>query len=136
MACNTTASLDKLIWTDNVEFGHWQDRLEQFCCSRTDCKYLDVKLKVFKKDDNKKFRLVEIPTMGEADFNQFTRWRDQLVIAAENFGREENLSTLLIPTTSKDMNEQFKPAHKVVDVVDRANRKICVFLLRCSVDEP
>ena len=36
----------------------------------------------------------------------------------------------------KDMEEQFKLAPKVVDVVDRANRKICVTLLRYSVDKP
>ena len=29
-----------------------------------------------------------------------------------------------------------KLAHKVVDVVDRANRKICVTLLRYNVDKP
>ena len=34
------------------------------------------------------------------------------------------------------MDEHFKLAHKVVDVVDRANRKICVTLLRYSVDKP
>ena len=37
---------------------------------------------------------------------------------------------------SKDMNEQLKLAHKVVDVVDRTNRKICVTLLRYNVDKP
>ena len=37
---------------------------------------------------------------------------------------------------SKDMDEQLKLSHKVVDVVDRANRKICVTLLRYSVDKP
>ena len=37
---------------------------------------------------------------------------------------------------SKDMDEQLKLAHKVVDVVDGANRKICVTLLRYSVDKP
>ena len=37
---------------------------------------------------------------------------------------------------SKDMDEQFNLAHKVVDVVDRANRKICVTLLRYNVDNP
>ena len=37
---------------------------------------------------------------------------------------------------SKDIDEQIKPAHKVVDVVDRANRKICVTLLRYIVDKP
>ena len=37
---------------------------------------------------------------------------------------------------SKDMNEQLKVAHQVVDVVDGANRKICVTLLRYIVDKP
>ena len=36
----------------------------------------------------------------------------------------------------KDMDEQLKLAHKVVDVVDRAKRKICVTLLRYNVEEP
>ena len=34
------------------------------------------------------------------------------------------------------MHEQLKLAHKVVDVVDRANRKICVTRLRYNVDKP
>ena len=37
---------------------------------------------------------------------------------------------------SKDMDEQLKLAQKVVDVVDRANRKIWVTLLRYIVDKP
>ena len=61
--------------------------------------------------------------MVAADSNQFMRLTNQLVIA-ENLGREENLSPVLIPTKSKDMNEQFKLAHKVFDVVERPNRKI------------
>ena len=43
---------------------------------------------------------------------------------------------MLIPTMSRDMDEHFKLAHKVVDVVDRANRKTCVTLLLFNVDEP
>ena len=73
--------------------------------------------------------------MGEVDFNQFTRLRNQLVIAAKNFAREEVLSPVLIPTLSEDKKEQLKLAHKVVDVVDRANRKIGVILLRYIVDK-
>ena len=42
----------------------------------------------------------------------------------------------MIPTLSKDMDEQLKLAHKVVDVVDRPNKKICVTLLRYNVDKP
>ena len=97
---------------------------------------MDVKLKVFKKDDNKQFRLVQSLTVGESDFNQFVRLRNQLVNAAENFAREEKLTPVLIPTMSKDMDEQLKLAHKVVDVADRTNRKICVTLLRYNVDKP
>ena len=74
--------------------------------------------------------------MGEANFNQFMRLRSQLLIAAENFAREKHLSPVLIPAISKDINEQLKLAHNLVDVVDRANRKVCVTLLRYGVDKP
>ena len=66
---------------------------------------MDVKLKVFRKDDKKEFRLVQNLTMAEADFNQFMRLRNQLVNATENFAREENLTPVLIPTKSRDMYE-------------------------------
>ena len=136
MAYNTTASLDKLTCTDYVDFGKCQDRFGRFSWSKNDSNYFDVKLKVFRKDDKKEFRLVQKLTMGEADFNQFMRLRNQLVNAAENFAREENLTPVLIPTMSRDMDEQLKLAHKVVDVVDRTNRKIRVTLLRYNVDKP
>ena len=71
--------------------------------SENDSNYLDKKLKVFKKDGNKEFRLVQNLTMGEADLNQFIRLRNQLVNAAENFAREGNLIPVLIPTITKDM---------------------------------
>ena len=140
MAYNTTASLDKLTCTDYVDFGKCQDTFGHFFWSKNDSNYLDVKLKEFKKDDNKEFRLVQNLTMGEAELNQFMRLRNRLVNAAEKFEfltpREEPLTPVLIPTMSRDMDEQLKLAHKVVDVVDRANRKICVTLLRYNVDKP
>ena len=136
MAYNTTASLDKLTCTDYVDFGKCQHRFGRFFWSKNDSNYLDVKLKVFRKDDKKEFRLAENLTMGEADFNQFMRLRNQLVNAAEYFAREENLTPVLIPTMPRHMDEQLKLAHKVVDVVDRTNRKICVTLLRYNVDKP
>ena len=74
--------------------------------------------------------------MGETDFIQFMRLRNQLANAAENFAREESLTPVLIPTRSKNMNEHFKLAHKLVDAVDRANRKICVTIWRYIVDKP
>ena len=130
MAYKTTASLYKLTCADYVDFGKCQYRFGKFSWSKNDSNYLDVKLKIFRKDDKKEFRLVQNLTMGEADFNQFMRLRNQLVNAAENFARDENLTPVLIPTMSRDMYEQLKLAHKVVDLVDRTNRKICVTLLR------
>ena len=70
--------------------------------------------------------------MGETDVNQFMQLRNQLVIPAENFGKKKRFSPLLIPTMSKDMVEQLKVAHKVVRIVDRANRQFCVtFTVHC-----
>ena len=122
-AYKNTASMDKLTCTDYVDFGKLQDRFGQFSWSKNDSNYLDVKLKVFKKDDNKEFRLVQNLAMGEVDLNQFFRLRNQLVNGAENFAREENSRPVLIPTMSKGIDEQFILAHKVVDEVDRANGK-------------
>ena len=87
MVYKTIASLDKLTCTDYVELGKCQDRFGRFSWSKNHSNYLDVKLKVFKKDDNKEFRLVSNLTMGEADFKQFMRLRNQPVKAAENFPR-------------------------------------------------
>ena len=135
-AYNTTASLDKLTCTDYVDFGKCQDSFGQFNWSKNDSNFLDVVFKVLRKDDNKEFRLVQNLAMGEADFNQFLRLRNQMVNAAENFAREENLTSVPIPTLYKDMDDLFKLAQKVVDVVDWANRKICGTLLRYNKDQP
>ena len=135
MTYNTIASLDKLTCTDYVDFGKCQDRFGRFSWSKNDSNYLDGKLKLFRKDNKTEFRQVQNLTMGEADFDQFMQLRNHLVNAAENFAREENLTPVLIPTISKDMDEQLKLAHKVVDVVDRANKKICVTLLRYNVNQ-
>ena len=92
---------------------------------------------MFKREDkNAEFRLRQNLSMGEADFNQFFRQRNQLVVAADNFLKEQNLPPVLQSTLSKDMEEQLKLVHRVIDVVDRPNRKICVTLLRYKVDNP
>ena len=72
--------------------------------------------------------------MGETDFNQFFRQRNQLVVAADNFLREQNLSPVLQSTLSEKMEEQLKLVHKVIDVVYRPNRRFCVTLLRDEMD--
>ena len=134
---NTTETLDKLTRTDYVDFDKCQDRFGQFSWTKNDSNYLDIKLKVFKREDkNAEFRLRQNLSMGEADFNHFIRQRYQLVVAADNFLKEQNLPPVLQSTLSTDMEEQLKLVHKVIDAVDRLKRKICVTLLRYKVDNP
>ena len=131
MAYNTSATFDKQICTDYVDFGKCQDRFGQFSWNKIDPKYLEFKLKVFKKENkDMEFRLRQNFTMGEADFNQLIRKRGQLVVAADNFLREQNLSPVLQPTPSKEMEQPVKLLHKVIDVVKCPNERICVTLLK------
>ena len=137
MAYNTTETLDKLSCTDYVDFGKCQDRFGRFSWSKNDSNYLEIKPKVFKREDkNAEFRVKEILSIGEADFNQLIRQTNQLAVAADNFLGEQNLQAVLQSTLSKDMEEQLKLVHKVIDVVDRPNRRICVTLLRYKADNP
>ena len=137
MAYNTTETLNKLTCTDYVDFGKSQDRFGRLSWSKNDSNYLDIKLKVFKiEDKNAEFRLRQNLSMGEADFNQVIRQKNQLVVVADGFFREQNLLPVLQSTLSKDMEEQLKLVHNVIEVVDRPNRKICVTLLRYKVDNP
>ena len=137
MAHNTNASIDKLYSTDYVKLGSCRDRFEWFFWSdETDAYYLDMKLKVFKKEDNKDFRLNQNITTAESVCHQFIQMSNQLAIAAIDFGGEQTLSPTQIPTMSKDMNEQLKLAHRVADFADRPNIKICVTMLQYSVVKP
>ena len=120
-----------------MDFGKCQDRFGWFCWTKNDSNYLDFKPKVFKRESkDEEFRLRQHFTMGEADFNHFIRPRNRLVVAADNFLREQFLSPVLQSTLSKDMEEQLKLVRKVTDAVDCPNRRICVTLLRYSVDTP
>ena len=136
LAYNTTASLDKLACTDYVDFGKCQDRFERISWSKKSFDYLDVKLKVFKRDENKQVPLAQNFTMGEANFNQFIRLRNQLVVAVRDFSKEEYLPPVQVKLLAKDMEEQLKLTHKLVEVVDRPHRKICVTMLRYNVEKP
>ena len=102
MAYNTISFMDKLACTDSVNFGKSQDRFGRFSWSKNNSNYLDIKLKVFKREDkNAEFRLNQNLSMGEVDYNQFIRQSNQLVVAADNFLREQNLSPVLRSTLSK-----------------------------------
>ena len=135
MTYNTTATLEKLACTDYVDFGKRQDRFGRFSWSKNSFDYLDVKLKLFKRGENKQFRLAGNLTMGEADFNQFIRLRNQLVVAVRDFSKKENLPPVQVKLLAKDIEERLKLTRKVV-VVDRPQRKICVTMLRYNVEKP
>ena len=130
MTYKTTATLDKLAFTHYIDFGKCQDRFGRISGSKNSFDYLDVKLKMFKKDESKQIRLARNLTMGEADFNQFIRLRNQLVVAVRDFSKEENLPPVQVKLLAKDMEEQLKLTHKIVEVVDQSHRKICVTMLR------
>ena len=74
--------------------------------------------------------------MGEAAFSQFIRLRNQLVVAVREFSKEENLPPVQVKLLAKEMEEQLKLTHKVVEVVDRPHRKICMTMLRYNVEKP
>ena len=82
-----------------MDFGKCQERVGQFSGTKYGSNYLDIKLKVFKREDkNAEFRLRQNFLLGEADFNYFIRQRNQLFVAADNFLREQNLSPVLQST--------------------------------------
>ena len=133
MTYKHTAILDKLDCTDYVNFRKSQDKFRRIFWSKNSFNYLDVKLKVFKRDENKQFRLTQNLTMGEADSNQLTRLRNQLVVAVRDFSKEENLPPVQVKLLAQDMEEQLKLTHKVVD---RPQKEICLTLLRYNVEKP
>ena len=130
MAYNTTASLDKLICTNFMNFGKNLDRFGQLCSLENESNYLDVKFKVFKRGKNIDFCLVPNLTMGEVDFNRFIWLSNQLVFAAENFCREEN--SVLIPKISKDMDEHLKLTHNGLKWWTKQTKRF-VWLFCCAI---
>ena len=119
-----------------MDIGKHQDRFGQIYWSKNSFDYLGVKLKVFRRDENKQLRLAENLTMGEAEFNQFIRLRNPLVVADRDFSKEENLPPVQVKLIAKHMEEQPKIIHKVVEIFDRPHRKTCVTMLRYKVEKP
>ena len=74
--------------------------------------------------------------MGKADFSQFIGLRNQLVVAVRDLSKEENLPPVQVKLLAKDMEKQLKLPHRILEVVDRPHRKICVTMLRYNVEKP
>ena len=120
------ATLDKSLCTDFVDFGKHQDRFGRFSWSKNEKNYLEVQFKVFKK----------LVLLGQYDFKQFLRLRNQLIVAADNFTKEESLPCNNVVGLSRDIDEQLKHVHKVIEIAEGAKRKVCVTLLRYKEDNP
>ena len=93
--------MDKLACTDYVDFGKRQDRSGRISWPTNSFDYLDVKLKLFKRDENKQFRLKKNLTMGEANFKQFIRPTNQLVVVVRDFSKKENLAPVQVQLLAK-----------------------------------
>ena len=113
-----------------MEIDKCQDRFGRMFWSKSSFDYSDLKLKVFKKDGNKEFQLVQNLTMVETDINRLIRLGNLLVVAVRDFSREETVPLVRVKLLAKNTEEQFKLTQKVVEIVDQPHRKICVTILR------
>ena len=95
-----------------------------------------MQFKVFKKDIANEFKQYQCVSLGQYDFKQFLRLRNQLIVAADNFTKEENLPYINVVGLSRDIGEQLKHVHKVTEIAEGAKRKVCVTLLRYKEDSP
>ena len=117
--------------------GLWhQDRFGRFSWTKNEKNYLEIHFKVFKEDIANEFKRYQCVSLGQYDFKQFLRLRNQLIVAADNFTKEENLPYINVVGLSRDIDEQLKHVHKVIGIAEGAKRKVCVTLLRYKEDNP
>ena len=92
MNYNTTASLEKLTCTIFVGIGKIEDHFGIFSWSqieKRDKTNLQIQLKVFRRDDKAEFCKHQQIKLGEADFKQLLQFPKPIVVATEDFSREE-----------------------------------------------
>ena len=66
--------------------------------------------------------MVQNITLGDSDFIQFMRLRNELVV--ENPDTDRYLFPTQITTLSRDIEKQLKVVNNMVDVVDRPNKDL------------
>ena len=126
MTYNATVSFDKQTYTDYVDVGECQDILGCISGSKKDSNYLGVKLRVLEEDDSKIFRLVTKFYNGRGRLQYFyetTNSASSYRRKVLKFNREGNSCPVEVPTISRPIDDHFKLAHKLGDVVDRAHKK-------------
>ena len=119
------ATLDKPLCTDFVDFGKHHDRFGRFSWTKNKKNYLEIHFKVFKRDIANAIKRYQCVSLGQYDFKQFLRLRKKLIVAADNFTKEENLPYINVVGLSKDIDEQLKHVHKVIVIAGGPSAK-CV----------
>ena len=93
LAHNTTATLIKLAGTNYVDSGNCQMSRQLWTNSlvKKFLLLLERETQSVQKRGKQRISIGTKLTLREADFNQFTRLKNQLVVAVRDFSKEENL---------------------------------------------
>ena len=95
MIFNITAALDKTSCTDYVDFVKNADpfgRISWYLIEQDNQKYLDIQLKVFRKDHKGDFCRHQQIKLREFDFDQLFFLRNPIVQALREFSTDELLN--------------------------------------------
>ena len=139
MIFNITSALDKTSCTDYVDFGKNADRFGRISWSqiaKDNQKYLDIQLKVFRKDDKGDFRRHQQIKLGVFDFKELLCLRNPIVLAVGEFSTDETLKEVVTSPLSKDLDEQLKHIQKAITIVERPKRKIIATMKKHCMDKP
>ena len=139
MIFNIISALDKTCCTDYVDFGKNADRFGSISWSQIEKgnqKYLNIQLKVFRKDDKGDFPRHQQITLGVFDFKQLLCLRNPIVQAVKEFFTDETLKEVVTSPPFKDLDEQLKNVQKAITTVDRPKRKIIASMKKYSMDKP
>ena len=139
MIFNFTSALDKTSCTDYVDSGKNADRFGRISWSQIEKdnqKYLDIQLKVFRKDNKEDFRRHQQIKLGVFDFKQLLCLRNPNAEAVREFSTEETLKKVVTSLLSKDLDEQLKHVQKAITIVDRPKRKIFATMKKYCMNKP
>ena len=138
MIFKITSARDNRSCTDFADFGKNADRFGRFSWSQIgndNQKYLDIQLKVFRKDDKGDFRRHQQIKLGVFDFKQLLCLRNPIVQAVREFSTDETLKEVVTWQLSKDWDEQLKHVQKAITIVDRPRNKMFATMKKYCMDE-
>ena len=122
-----------------MDFGKNADRFGRISWSQIELDnkmYLDIQLKVFRKDDKGHFRWHQQINLGVFDFKQLLRFRNPIVQAVGEFSTDETLKKVVTSPLSKYLYEQLKYIQKSITTVDRPKRKVFATMKKYCMDKP